>query len=159
MRDGKRWTVPLRMMDSAQKDVAQHFGRVRDAAGASLQQPGFTRVATASARDKLRDARNRLYDEYDASAAAQYLQNTGVGSNGFVGCRVGDLCTVRFGGGTFGVEGSAGHLRTIDGEMVCVADGFNPSASNDRATVDVSQTKDAAYASYDTELANAWRKP
>jgi len=44
LRDGETLRVPLTMLDSLQRDIAQHFGRVRDALGnegLSLQRPGF----------------------------------------------------------------------------------------------------------------------
>ena len=44
LRDGERLRVPLHLMDSLQRDIAQHFGRVHDGygnEGLSLQRPGF----------------------------------------------------------------------------------------------------------------------
>jgi hypothetical protein len=51
------------------------------------------------------------------------------------------------------INGSPGHLRTVNGKLCCVAD-----TSPDTASDGVAQ-RNAAYANYDNELANAWRKP
>lgn len=99
---------------------------------------------------------------------------TGIGSHGHT-LRLGDLCTVRRGGGRFGAEGSAGRLREIDGVLECVADGVEVSAPKQpqprrQETYDPAvgatrphgagdkATKDASYAEYDASLREAWRR-
>ena len=135
LKDGRTWRVPFKAMDSFQRDVARHF-------------------ADADADATRRTARNRIYDEYDAAIAEEFKKpSTGVGSHGFIGAQAGDLCTVRAGGGQYGPEGSAGHLRLIDGELLCIADGFRA----DSPARDVSKTKEA-YSAYDAEVASAWKQ-
>jgi len=168
LKDGARYTVPLRMMDSWQRDVAQHFEDTvpphRDADNRPLWQPGFTVAATTKARDSARAARQLAYDSYDQSVSTAWqntepLANvTGIGSHGFSGARVGDLCTVRRGKGAFGLEGSAGTIQVVDGALECVADGFEPNATKPpKDSQDASAIKDAAYAKYDAALRGQWR--
>lgn len=111
LRDRHRYHVPMKMMDAAD------LPKVGDADGGSLAQPGFT------CRDDATDAtalvRQVLYDTYDKEISEQWKnQPGGVTSHRFVGARVGDLCTVRSGGGSFGLGGAAGHLRSIDDKLV-----------------------------------------
>jgi len=132
LKDGRSMRVPMRLMDAAD------LPRIRDADGSPLGQPGFM-VA-----DKFRDARQVLYDEYDAAISEQWRSPpTGVGSHGFVGARSGDVCTI---------DGQAGHLRVVNGELKCVAD--KPS----RDATPLRDEREAAYRRYDAELANAWRR-
>jgi hypothetical protein len=131
-----RYVVPMSAMDGLQRDVAKHFA---DAGNEQLR----------------RQAKHRTYDVYDAAIADQWRNpNKGVDSHGFVGARVGDICTVRAGAGRFGPEGASGHLRLIDDEMICVADSFR----SDSNVLDAGVTKETAYLTYDTELANEWRR-
>ena len=138
LKDGRTWRVPFKAMDSFQRDVARHFAD-----------------ADADADAKRRTAKHRIYDEYDAAIAEEFKKpSTGVGSHGFIGALAGDLCTVRAGGGRYGPEGSAGHLRLINGELLCIADGFRA----DSHARDVNKTKESAYSAYDAEVANAWKQ-
>ncbi len=130
--------VPLHMIDSA-SDL-----RVRDGAPSTVGQRGFT-AKDATAAKNIRDA----YESYDAQIASQY---TGVGSHGPLGPRLGAACTVKGGGGKYGVEGSPGHIRAIGDDLICCADGFEPKGAADHATV-----MDALYTEYDQKLADAWR--
>jgi hypothetical protein len=145
--------VPMRMIDSA-----GDLPTVRDRVGAPLGQPGFTAKDTAT-----RDARDAAYGAYDAALSKQWmdansvaLSQTGIGSHGFVGARVGDICTIRAGKGAYGPEGSAGTLRAVGGELVCVANGHALSTSTDHSTADARET---AYQRYDAELREKWRNP
>src|ERR1700733_8162276 len=105
-----RIKVPMKMMDSAGGLPTK---TVNEAGWARTTRDGTKRDDTQ---------RQSLYDRYDDDITSAW-QNppTGVGSHGFVGCQVGDLCTVRGGGGAYGVEGSPGHLRSINGTLTCVA--------------------------------------
>jgi hypothetical protein len=87
LKDGERMRIPLRMMDSLQRDVAQHFARVTDGRGDSalgLHKSGY----------HLNDAARRdlsVYDQYDAAAAAAWQGTpTGFSSGELVGQREGD---------------------------------------------------------------------
>jgi hypothetical protein len=161
MREGARYSVPLRLMDSMQRDVARHYGRLVDTDGnASLRQPGF---APRDATESVRAARKALDDQYlayDAAASSEWSLGKsppiGVGSHGFVGCEAGDLCTVRSGGGAYCAEGAAGRLKVVNGELQCVADGFDLSHARDATSL--RDEREAAYQGYQDELATAWRR-
>lgn len=58
---------------------------------------------------------------------------------------------MKFGGGRFGPEGSAGTLQRVDGALVCVA-----IKSSDSQTMD---TRADAYRIYEAEISQAWRTP
>lgn len=80
LKDGKRYRIPLRMMDSLQRAVHDHAAarqavRIIDA---PLHQPGFVRDMRAVAD------RQAIYDEYDASVSAAW-KNPPICRNGFVG--------------------------------------------------------------------------
>lgn len=178
IRDGvTRIRVPVRLIDSA-GDLPQGKGKSTHDAVADYirarqlldRKPGFVPTAT------LRTAwYNSMYDAYDETISGQW--QTGQGSHGFAGSRVGDLCTVRFGRGKFGPEGAPGTLQLVDGELRCVADGFEPAASGTAPPWQQQQevyspslgavrkhgdaahdSRDAEYSRYDFELANAWRR-
>ena len=177
LKDGARYTVPLRLMDSWQRDVAQHF----DTDGRYPHTPGFI-VRDGVIRTCLDDC----YDAYDERISQQYKQAgaeplanvTGQGSHGLAS-RVGDLCTVRRGGGRFGTEGAAGTLQVVDGQLECVADGHDVSDAGEYVRrrpkkvqernaegeetgteefEDHHAVMDALYSERDLELANAWRR-
>jgi hypothetical protein len=140
LKDGKTWHVPFRMLDSMQRDVAKHF------ADAGKQQPSFV-AGDATARQ----AKHKIYDEYDASIAQQYKNSpTGVGSHGPRGPSVGSACTVKAGGGKYGPEGAPGHWTDVDGELVCVAD--------NRTAADQNTLLDKLYNQRDEELREEWRR-
>jgi hypothetical protein len=111
-----RITVPMRAMDAASVTKV----RVVDSAAKHYGQPGFaTKDATASVRDAT--ARNRIYDAYDAEAALEWSKSP-TAQGLLFGARPGAVCTVKFGAGKYGVEGSPGHLRRIGNELICVSD-------------------------------------
>lgn len=163
LKDGiSKVRVPLKMMDSGgdvdwaawdaalekarQRDVA--FPPVRDSDGrANLRQPGFTVAARVT--DSARQAHRALYDQIDAEVSNAWRTPTGAGSRGQRGPRLDAACTVKFGGGKYGPEGSPGTWQLIDDQMVCVADGHDASAKRDGTTRDA---RDAAYAEYAQNL-------
>jgi hypothetical protein len=164
--DWAAWDAALEK--AQQRDVA--FPPVRDSDGrANLRQPGFTVAARVT--DSARQARRALYDQMDADVSGAWRTPTGVGSGGQLGPRVGDACTVKFGGGRFGAEGSAGTVQLVDGRLVCVADGhdagelpqrqeiYDPAEGAVRphgAGYDANALKDAAYSTYDTSLSQQY---
>jgi hypothetical protein len=136
LKDGHTATVSMMMRDSSQRDA-----RVTDA---GLHRPGFRLGDTY-----MRDARQRLYDQYDLEKSREWQDAGSV-----TGQRAGDLCTVRHGGGRYGAEGSPGHLKMIGNELVCVAD--------DRRSEDalpVRDERELAYRDYQSRIENAWRNP
>jgi hypothetical protein len=80
LKDGRSYRVPLRMMDSMQRDIARHAARITDAMGESgpaLRRPGY-RVSAALPRDW------SIYDAYDEAVSRMWENNapTGGGSSG-----------------------------------------------------------------------------
>ena len=163
LNDGEILRVPLSMQDAATEDFR---GRQRAArkvvdgsgeSGLGLHRPGFRTTGNFAAT---RDERQQVRDEYETYITGAWRigdargddPQTGFGENGPLG-QVGTACTVRGGGGKYGVEGSPGTWRQIEGVgLVCVAD--------DRGTDDAASVKDArerAYQMYDRELSQQWR--
>jgi hypothetical protein len=137
LRDGQRLRTPLHLMDAIQRDVARHAARITDAMGDSglaLRKPGF-RVSDAFQRDL------SIYDQYDEQVSRLWENPPRVvGSSGPRGEREGDSCSV---------NGSRGHLRMIDGELLCVPDRSHQDA----------MTMDEVYRAYDLEISQRWRTP
>jgi hypothetical protein len=140
LKDGRSYRVPLRMMDSMQRDVARHAARITDAmgeSGAALRRPGY-RLSDAFPRDW------SVYDAYDEEISRMWENKppTGAGSSAPRGAQPGNSCTL---------DGRAGRLRLINGELQCVPDG--PGRGSDHAMTD----REAADAEYRTRIENAWR--
>jgi hypothetical protein len=120
LRDGATYRVPLMMADSMADSDAESVparSQFTDAEHAALNscKPGY-RYATDSAaaraaRQKVRDSYKSYID--DLTNAWRGNPPTGGGSGDLLGQREGDLCTI---------NSTAGRLRKIDGEFVCVAD-------------------------------------
>jgi hypothetical protein len=152
LKDGEHLVVSLTMMDGLQRDVAQHFARVSDgtdnAVGLNKPGPRFS--------DQRRDM--SAYDAYDESLTTAFRDKPKAPPTAG-GQMVGDICTVRSGGGAFGPEGSPGHLQMIKGALVCVADPEfrqpNNAASSD--ALPLKDERDAAYRAYDQDLQQAYR--
>jgi hypothetical protein len=124
LKDRHTMRVPMRMADSASRIL--------------LHRPGFAVADGAS-----REAKQSVYDAYDAELAGAYLNTptTGPGSREYVGQRAGDICTI---------DGKAGHLRFgPDGKLTCV-----PDQQRDHKMADA---REEAYLAYEAELTNAWR--
>ncbi len=157
LKDGvTRVRVPIKMMDSAGGLLDTASARdliastddkhsVHDAAIQYVQarlrdrRPGFTRATPASTR-------NVLYDSFDQAISQQWrAPPTGAGSRGPRGAQAGDVCTI---------DGWPGHLRSVDGELKCVAD--KKRAAADQA--DHHQMMDALYAERDHEVSEQWRR-
>jgi hypothetical protein len=150
MRDGEVVRVPMMMRDSkdawrdemAKTGFRRSYAKLDDAAKRlgltdhlDLCRPGFRYCTDAAARDA-KEAAYRAYDEEQTNA----WRKSGTGSIPFVGQRAGDLCTI---------NGRAGHLQMVDGELQCV-----PNEHADALPLMDVQT---AYALTDWEAENAWR--
>jgi hypothetical protein len=136
--------VPMMMRDSAQREVAEHFQRLRteDAAkrfglsdALDLCRPG-QRFADA-------DARARVEEVYqDEKRKLQSAWQTPVAR----GAQPGDQCTI---------NGAPGHLNH---RLECVPD--KEDSVPRTMTADAAQRiRDAAYEQSVRELTEAWRKP
>ena len=139
--DGQRVRVPMWAMDSLQKSVAQDRVSTEDKLARSfglndaldLHRPGFRRVTDASALAAVEQA-YRDADERDRNAYKN-LQGDKSGENR--GQPEGDQCTI---------NGAPGHLPKVCNKFECVPDNSD------------AQTVADAYAEYDREAENAWRK-
>jgi hypothetical protein len=162
LRDGERIFVPLSMRDNASLSPMQRSvmadkaarSPVVDAAGgtAGLHRPGPRYARDQDARAAVEQARAQWIDQM--TTAWQRLPTADVR-----GAQEGDQCTVREGGHD---EGAPGHLRRINGELVCVPDRRHQDAAPRGPTYDAAEgerIKAAAYAAMVDELTNAWRTP
>jgi hypothetical protein len=134
LKDGEHLHVPLRMMDSLQRDIGHHFARGSDGTDSALasHRPGY-RISDAAQRDL------NVYTVYDADVQTAWRKPpTGFGSGEFIGQRPGDICTI---------DGWPGHLRKVNGELRCV-----PDRERDAAPV-----MDAFYAEYDRSISEQWK--
>jgi hypothetical protein len=134
---------------------------VHDGTGSSLamHRPGARHLVDAAAHDaqvRLRDAAYR--DAAEADGIAWMRDDNGEFNR--PGAQVGMACTVQSGAGRFGAEGAPGHLKMVDGKLVCVADGRGEDSRSGQARRDslaTTDARDAAYAEADWEAENRWR--
>ena len=116
LRDGKRYRVPMITRDAAPRGFQRH-GQVHDGRSGDPtagNRPGYRIVDTID-----RAQRQQAYDAYHHDLVNAYKSSphgfggdpsvTGAGSHG----RAGDACTI---------NGRAGHLKLINGELQCVPD-------------------------------------
>ena len=135
--DAANATHQQAMFDATESQRSRNFG-LKDAA--DLRRPGFRFQTDAAGRD----AKARAYHDYETSQGEAWRSPpTGEGSHGTYLARPGNSCA----------DGRAGHLREIDGELVCVAD--NSIFGEDHALND----RELAHAEHRHYLENAWRSP
>ena len=152
LRDKGRASFRMAAMDSADaaqratmRDAArQHFARRYGLdSAADLHRPGFRLQPDKAARGEKLAA----YDAYEEHLATSYLSphaaNTGAGSRCPRETREeGDSCLI---------GGMEGHLVEIDGELTCIPDSVDDTASlSDR---------EIAHLKYLDHVSNAWRTP
>ena len=185
LRDGDRVRFPMSSLsfrDSMSRDIAQHFSgsplrrdaksahapnfSVTDAFGGTngLNRPGFRHVINdAAGRDARQQAEHRqqIYDQYDYEIQRAYLDAdntnsaTGQGSHTPIGGQEGDVCTVR--GQQFKESfGSPGHLRRINGLLVCVPDA-KPKSKDAQGIRDHASIMREVYDEYSRTIQDAWR--
>lgn len=161
LRDGRRFVMPMRAMDSLQRSVAAHFGRstVNDGQkivdgfgndGLALHRPGHRLFASGQGDQS-------FYDKYDRDISTRYLDannhtsgTSGAGERGGIGGRrVGDRCTCK-GSSDLGTEGDRGTIQEVNGELCCVSDRYHGEDGVDM--------RDSAYRQYAQEISEAWRK-
>jgi hypothetical protein len=131
LKDYRSFRVPMRAVDSWQRDMARHLHRtsVTDVAGndgLALCRPGWRVDNSGNAGDRLlRDGEKQtLYDEYDLEIEVAWKHpSRGFDSDELVGQREGDMC-----------------------ELVCIRD-------------DQTNSRKDPYREYDTHVQVAWRNP
>ena len=133
LKDGARYTVPLRLMDSWQRDVAQHF----DTDGRYPHTPGFI-VRDGVIRTCLDDC----YDAYDERISQQYK---------------GQLECVADGHDVDTRAGDSGKYVRRKPKKVQKRDPQGREAGTEELD-DRNTIKNATYAAYDSDLAAAWRR-
>ncbi len=141
LKAGRRFRVPISMMDSNQRVVRQHFSRLHDGLGGPAGcRPGFVFSDDAS----MSDARAQIRSDYIQQISdAWQTTPTGAGSGEIIGQREGDICTI---------NGAPGHLRRgPNDELQCV-----PDRQQDRNST--SDAREGAYQSYRADISNAWRR-
>ena len=147
LKDGAR--VRVSMLDAMaarhQLSDAEQYA-MRDAEWRRSQagnRPGFRFLNTdeaCQARQQVKDA----YLQRDAEQANAWKNNppTGAGENQFRGSQPGQKCTI---------DGKAGHLQMMDGELVCIPDEEMEDAMFDE--------RESAYESYRQRLETAYKNP
>jgi len=164
LRDGHTYRVKLSDEDDMQREIAQYAAqKMADAAARrfglsnafAMNKPGFRHLMDSkaiAAKERAYELRDRADTEAWRDADGSHTSSiTGAGEKGHAGWRVGDTCTcasVR----DRGRKGDRGRVELDEdtGELICV--------SNDHRSDDGADMRDAAYAAYDNEIANAWRK-
>lgn len=101
LKDGHTYRVPLRLCDSAQRQVAAYAAGMTSG---RLNRPGFARVS-----DAVRDLKNAEYDRYEKSLQDAWMNAppslpTGFGSREFGGTREGDSYAIKRKGDTATVD-------------------------------------------------------
>lgn len=121
--------------------------------GLAAHKPGSRFLDAGEMREAVA-LKNRAYADAAKADEIAWRMNDSTGE--FVGGREGDACTVRFGGGKYGPEGSPGHLEMIGGKLLCVADpefsrvGADEfAAAHNRGRGDSVPTRDAAALAYE----------
>jgi hypothetical protein len=160
LRDGERIRVPLFFRDGAinpalsdvQRAIAardQQQLLVTDGTNdpVNLHKPGYRYLTDTTARSAGDVALKQAYEAYDQEQSRRWQH--GDATREFVGEQEGAVCMVS--NPEYPLDqGSAGHLRTINGRLICVPD----KPRNDAQTIDA---REDAYAAYDAAARNAWR--
>jgi hypothetical protein len=173
LKDGQRVRVPMVAMDSTQRQVREHFGKVMDGFGRSnselLHRPGQRFSEDSFAIDE----KIKAYADYEADLTTAWrggnppIKDAGENLRGYP--REGDQCTVR-GPEYPDQQGAPGHIQG----GVCVPDADYEDArrrkrqyrdpegreeGSEEETKDSRSTRDReeAYREYEAELVNAWR--
>jgi hypothetical protein len=137
LKDGRSFRVPVRLMDSAQRQLREHFTRgpqLHDGYGGPVGfRPGFVMLDSTALRDAREQARARYVEEI---TGAYNAPPTGFGPRAPVGAREND--------------GARGHLKRSDGELLCVPDRRQDDAS-------MADTRERAAQKYREWVSNAWR--
>jgi hypothetical protein len=168
LRDGVvHVKVPMRMMDATSvptKTVNEPGWVTRDSKTAKGINDAYS-AYDAALSERWRTADGDDDDSDSADDAA--MPPTGAGAPiGLQGARLGAACTVKSGAGAYGIEGSPGHYRNINGQMVCVGDDTTTAAvaavsSGDASKVtaaDHATKMEALYQQRDAELRQQYLK-
>jgi hypothetical protein len=174
LEDGDTLRVSMTMRDSLSpvqraiaEDADRRRARLHDGTGNSQfvgNKPGFVFAADADygaterARQDMIKDHEQAWSRDDRFTFEPVEKETGFGSKWFAGAREGDPCTVQ--GAEYQSEfGSPGHLKRINGRLVCVPD---RRARADAAPVtdaaEGQRVKQEAYDAMCRDKANAWRK-
>jgi hypothetical protein len=152
---GARFRVPLMMVDSAMRaaltdgnTALDKRSQLSDAERLSLDscKPGYrfplNSEAAQAQRQKIRDS----YKLYNESLVNSWRNSDASGE--MIGACEGDDCTI---------NGAPGHLREVDGELVCIADSDDDEANNNEEVTDGRTVNDreAAYAEHAANLRDA----
>jgi hypothetical protein len=153
LRDGARVRVPVFLMDGAdawRQDMHQHFA-AQDAAqptfDVAAHRPGFRDSRSVEQLDAL----EKIYQQHDAEESERWrnppsVHDAGVALRVSPGARA--TSVLRAGGRG---EGSPGHLRFVNGKLLCVPD--NPRQDS-KPTRDAVQRE---YELYDLEASQQYR--
>ncbi len=143
LKDGYAIHTPIFAMDSVQRAISRN-GLHDGHGGTPFHRPGYIVDASDTDAD---ERRRQMYATYDAEKAAEYLGGGGEGSVENAVCTVRNPQYPR-------AQGAPGHIRRVDGKLICVPDELQRDAlpARDGNMADV-------YAAYDARIREMWRSP
>lgn len=146
LKDGQRSRVRMTMRDS------------RGVLG-NVNRPGY-RLPQINDRQPTRDAHAAYEQELRDAWKNPVRDDSGAGSDDFIGGQIGDTCTVR--GGDFpDAFGNPGTLQLVNGQLTCVPNDYDPDdfsdSRRDSRRKPVHDDRARALAERDAELRDAWR--
>jgi hypothetical protein len=148
LKDGRSFRVPMFMADGtrARPLITDASGN----GGFALHRPGFR----VSSSDAARDAKQQAYESYtrDLENAWRAPAMHDASTETAEGQVEGAACTVR-NPSYPDDQGAPGHLRRVDGKLICVPD----TKQNARADGFSTDARERAYQERDAELRDAWR--
>jgi hypothetical protein len=164
-REMRKYDPRGRLISTAEEEEQEDAAMID-----GFDKPGFVEDKLRAGRtmtDADRVLRQAYADAERADAEAwRHLSSAGETHDG---PKAGDQCTVREGAGRYGVEGSPGRLREVDGRLVCVSTDHHDSmpeptgnAQLDAAYLRAHAITDATERAYEMRRLddeNAWRKP
>ena len=167
-RETRKYDPRGRLISTAEEEEEQEDAAMID----GFDKPGFVedklaRRAGRSMTDADRALRQAYADAERTDAEAwRHLRSAGETRDA---AKAGDACTVREGSGRYGVEGSPGRLREVNGRLVCVSNDHHDAmpeptgnAQLDAAYLRAHAITDAVERAYEMRRLddeNAWRKP
>jgi hypothetical protein len=180
MRDGGDWRADMSRhlhrseLDDRRKKRTTHYdprGRLAGTSETEVEEDDAMHDAAPRRPGFSRDALDRIeqaYREVELRDAEAWRHLSSAGET-HDGPKAGDQCTVREGAGRYGIEGSPGRLREIDGRLVCVSTDHHDAmpeptgnAQLDAAYLRAHAITDATERAYEMRRLddeNAWRKP
>jgi hypothetical protein len=171
LKDGRTFHVPIKMMDSYQRDVARHFGKrqrslvtAADGSTMGLHRPG-ARIADGGYR-ALRDEAERERDRYIHDISNAWRKPNNVADDADTEARAGAIRNALLSRGHDPSDVEE-YLNSVDdddllegdiGDHVAAFEQGNNGRDAKSITIHQRMRLDELYRQRDQELANEWRK-